>query len=171
MDIIFVEGSIFFGSATYVLDNLQRRLRNHPYTANLLIRMHKVNTLDASGIHILEILRSEIRQRGGGLFFAGLNHRVFEVFKNSGFLKEIGEPHIRSTTCMAIRGAMQETFCPAVCAACEFSVFQECPELKKGNWEIFGEGVQPRVCVLPQFLREEQEAGGPKAGGSAGKEE
>ena len=161
MDILYVEGSLFFGSAVYALDNMQRRLRNHPHTANLLIRMHKVNTLDASGIHILEILLAEIRLRGGGLFFAGLNHRVFEVFKNSGFLKEIGEPHIRSTTGKAIRGAMQETFCPAVCAACEFSVFQECPELKKGNWEIFGKGVQPRICILPQLEKKRQGPGRP----------
>ena len=151
MDILQIEGSMFFGSATFVMDDLQRRLRNHPDTANLLIRMHQVNTLDASGIHVLEILLEEVRRRGGGLFFAGVNHRVFEVFKNAGFLKEIGEPHLRITTGAAIRQAMREAFCPAICATCEFDVFQECPELKKGNWEIFGPNVQPRICVLPRF--------------------
>jgi SulP family sulfate permease len=148
MDILRIEGSIFFGSSTYVLDDMNRRLRNHPEIANILIRMHRVNTMDASGIHILEIIQEEIRQRGGGLYFAGMNHHVFEVFKNSGFLVEIGEAHIRTTTGAAIRQAMRETFCPAVCAACEIMVFQECPELKKGNWEIFGPNVQPRVCEI-----------------------
>ena len=152
MDILDIEGSIFFGSAAFVLDNLQRRLRSATHITHVLIRMHRVNTLDASGIHLLEIVQEEIRQRGGGLFFSGLNHRVFEVFKNSGMLKEIGETHIRTTTGAAIRQAMRESFCPAVCAACEVVVFQECPELKQGNWEIFGQGVQPRVCVLPQFV-------------------
>ena len=150
MDIIHIEGSIFFGSATFVMDDLQRRLRNHPNTANLLIRMHRVNTIDASGIHLLEILLEQIRQRGGGLFFSGVNHRVFEVFKNSGFLKEIGETHLRATTGATIRQAMREAFCPAVCAACEVFVFRECPDLKTGNWEIFGQGVQPRACALPE---------------------
>lgn len=153
MDILDIEGSVFFGSAAFVMDDLQRRLRSAPHTANVLIRMHRVNTLDASGIHLLEIVQEEVRQRGGGLFFSGLNHRVFEVFKNSGMLKEIGETHIRTTTGAAIRQAMRESFCPAVCAACEVVVFQECPELKQGNWEIFGQGVQPRVCVLPQFVK------------------
>jgi hypothetical protein len=37
-------------------------------------------------------------------------------------------------------------------------VFQECPELKQGNWEIFGRGVQPRVCVLPQFVKRQYAA-------------
>ena len=148
MDILRIEGSIFFGSSTYVLDDMNRRLRNHPEIANILIRMHRVNTMDASGIHILEIIQEVIRQRGGGLYFAGMNHHVFEVFKNSGFLVEIGEAHIRTTTGAAIRQAMRETFCPAVCAACEIMVFQECPELKKGNWEIFGPNVQPRVCEI-----------------------
>ena len=150
MDILFVEGSIFFGSATFVLDDLQRRLRNHPDTANLLIRMHKVNTLDASGVHVLEVVLEEIRRRGGGFYFSAVNHRVFEVFKNSGLLKEVGAGHIRETTGAAIRQAMQETFCPTVCAACQYHVFQECAELKKGNWEIFGPGVRPRQCQLSE---------------------
>jgi SulP family sulfate permease len=153
MDILDIEGSIFFGSAAFVLDNLQRRLRSAPYIAHVLIRMHRVNTMDASGIHLLEIVQEEVRQRGGGLFFSGLNHRVFDVFKNSGMLKEIGETHIRTTTGAAIRQAMRESFCPAVCAACEVVVFRECPDLKQGNWEIFGQGVQPRLCVLPQFVK------------------
>jgi hypothetical protein len=41
---------------------------------------------------------------------------------------------------------MRESFCPAICAACEYVVFVECPELKQGNWEVLGEGVRPRKC-------------------------
>lgn len=155
MDIVHVEGSIFFGSTAFVSDDLQRRLRSHPDTANLLIRMHKVNTLDASGVHILETLLDELRRRGGGLYFSGLNHRVFEVLKNSGYLKEVGATHIHTSTSGAIRQAMREGFCPAVCAACPLVVFKECPELKKGNWEIFGPDVRPRVCPLPQSVAQE----------------
>jgi SulP family sulfate permease len=151
MDVVHIEGSLFFGSAAFVLEDLQRRLRNRPHTANLLIRMRQVNTLDASGVHVLEVILEETRRRGGSLYFSGVNHRVFEVIKNAGLLKEVGETHLRTATGSAIRLAMRENFCPAICAACEYDVFQECPELKKGNWEIFGEGVRPRVCVLPQY--------------------
>ncbi len=149
MDIIYIEGAVFFGSADYIMDDLQRRLRNHPNRANLLIRMHKVHLIDASGIHILELILEEINRRGGGLFFAGLNHKVYEVLKNSGLLKSVGQVHIRNSTGSAIRQAMRESFCPAVCAACDMQVFRECGALKKGDWEIFGTGAQPRVCVLP----------------------
>ncbi|MFO7461073.1 MAG: SulP family inorganic anion transporter [Desulfatiglandales bacterium] len=151
MDIVQVEGSLFFGSAAFVLEDLQRRLRNRPFMANLLIRMRQVNTLDASGVHVLEVILEETRRRGGGLYFSGVNHRVFEVIQNAGLLREIGETHLGTATGSAIRLAMKENFCPGVCAACTYDVFQECPELKKGNWEIFGEGVTPRLCVLPQF--------------------
>jgi SulP family sulfate permease len=144
MDIVFIEGSIFFGSAESVLDDLQRRLRSHPEMANLLMRMHKVNTMDASGVNILEILLEEIQQRGGGLFFAGVNYRVFEVFMNSGLLKDVDATHIRASTGAAIRKAMRDYFYPHICAACPVFVFRECAELKRANWEIFGQGVQPR---------------------------
>ena len=70
MDIVTIEGAVFFGSATFLLEDLQRRLKNHPRMANLLIRMHQANILDASGIHSLEILLEEIQERGGGLYFA-----------------------------------------------------------------------------------------------------
>ncbi len=143
MDIIFIEGSIFFGSAEFVRDDLQRRLRNRPEMANLLIRMHEVNTMDASGVDILETLSEEIKRRGGGLFFSGVNYRVFEVFKNSGLLKDVNATHIRTSSEAAIRQAMRDYFYPHICAACPVLVFRECAELKRGNWEIFGPGVQP----------------------------
>jgi SulP family sulfate permease len=159
MDIIQIEGSLFFGAATFVLEDFQRRMRHHPDVANLLIRMHHVNTLDASGIHVLEILLSDIRLRGGGLYLSGINHDVFDVLNNSGLLTEIGPSHIHTTTGKAIRQAMRESFCPAVCATCPAVIFAECPDLKAGNWDIFGEGTRPRPCYLPRA--ETREAPGP----------
>jgi len=153
MEIVQIDGSIFFGSAAFVLDDLQRRLRTHPDVANFLLRMHHVNTMDASGVHALEIVLEEIQRRGGGLYFAGVHHQVFLTLKNSGLLKDAGDTHIHTSTGRAIRQAMRENFCPAVCAACPVFVFEECPPLKAGDWSIFGAGVQPRLCMLPKPKR------------------
>ena len=147
MEIVQVDGSLFFGSAAFVLDDLQRRLRQHPDIANLLMRMHHVNTMDASGVHVLEIALEEIQRRGGGLYFAGVHHQVFLTLKNSGLLRDAGETHVHRTTGRAIRQAMRENFCPAICAACPVFVFDECAALKAGDWTIFGAGVQPRICM------------------------
>jgi len=144
MDIIRIEGSIFFGSAAFVQEDLRRRLKSHPELASILIRMHQVNNFDASGVQVLELIAEEVRARGGGLYFSGVNTRVFQVFKNSGLLKEVGETHFRSTTGSAIRQAMRESFCPFICAQCEHAVFVECRELKMGNWEVLGRGLRPR---------------------------
>jgi SulP family sulfate permease len=148
MDIVQIDGSIFFGSAAFVMDDLQRRLRQHPDVANLLLRMHHVNTIDASGIHVLEILLEEIQRRGGGLYFAGVHHQVFLALKNSGLLRDAGETHAHAATGRAIRHAMRENFCPEICAGCTMFVFEECNALKRGDWSIFGAGVQPRICRL-----------------------
>ncbi len=150
MEIVQIDGSIFFGSAAFVLDDLQRRLRTRPDVANLLLRMHHVNTMDASGVHALEIVMEEIQRRGGGLYFAGVHHQVFLTLKNSGLLRDAGDTHVHASTGRAIRQAMRENFCPVVCAACPVFVFEECPPLKKGDWSIFGAGVQPRLCMLPK---------------------
>jgi sulfate permease, SulP family len=148
MDIIQIEGSLFFGSAVFVLEDLQRRMRHHPDVANLLIRMHHVNIIDASGVHIIENILDDIGDRNGGLYFSGVNHRVFAVINDAGLLKDIGQNHIHKTTYRAIRQAMRNYFCPVICAGCKAAVFSECPELKQGNWEIFGQGVEPTMCVL-----------------------
>jgi SulP family sulfate permease len=147
MDILQIEGSIFFGSAAYIQNELELSLGRHPDTANLLLRMHQVNILDASGVHVIEITLEEIKKRGGGLYFSRVNSRVFEVLKNSGLLKEVNEEHIRETTGSAIRLAMAESFYPDLCAKCSESIFTECPELKKGNWSILGKEVRPRTQV------------------------
>jgi SulP family sulfate permease len=160
MDVVNVQGSIFFGSAAFVQEDLQHRLRHNRPGFSLLLRFHRVSLLDASGAHLLESLLQEIRGGGGDLYLAGANPRVFEVLKNSGLLKEIGAGHIRPTTEKAIRQAMRETFCPAVCAACEILAFRECPDLKAGNWEIFGPGVLPRQCA---WIPERREKGRPPA--------
>jgi SulP family sulfate permease len=157
MDIVQIEGSIFFGSAAFVMDDLQRRLRQHPDVANLLLRMHHVNTIDASGIHVLEILLEEIQHRGGGLFFAGVHHQVFLALKNSGLLRDAGETHVHARTGRAIRHIMRENFCPDICAACPLYIFEECRALKAGDWSIFGPGVQPRVCRRPNSEKQPQD--------------
>ncbi|MBI5583398.1 MAG: SulP family inorganic anion transporter [Deltaproteobacteria bacterium] len=149
VDIVYIEGSLFFGSAAFVQEDLLRRLRNHPRAVALLIRMHRINTLDASGVHVLGLLLEEVRRRGGDMYLAGVNQRVFEVFRDSGFLRELGETHLRDTTGSAIRQAMRETFFPEDCSACELNIFQECPDLKKGRWETLGKGVKARTCALP----------------------
>jgi len=150
MDILQIEGSIFFGSAVFILEDLQRRLRHHPKVNHLLIRMHQVNTLDASGIHILEIMLDQIRERNGGIYFSGVHQQVFDVLNNSGISKDIGYTRIRKTTNAAIRQAMRESFCQEICDTCEAAIFKECPDLKAGNWEIFGSGVTPPDCEPPQ---------------------
>jgi sulfate permease, SulP family len=157
MDIVQIEGSIFFGSSAYVLDDLRSRMRHHYNLMNLLIRMHKVNNLDASGIHAFEMIMEDIIVRGGNLSFSGVNHRVFDVLNNSGLLRKLGHDNIHRTTGGAIRKAMRDNFCPAICAACSESVFRECPDLKEGNWEIFGEGVRPRQCGISRALKDKKQ--------------
>jgi SulP family sulfate permease len=147
MDIVHIEGSIFFGSVAYVQEDLQQRVRQNGQGFSLLLRLHQVNLLDASGVHVLEILLEEIRNQGGGLYMCGANPRVFDVIKNSGLLTAIGPAHVRPTTEKAIRQAMRESFCPAVCAVCEVMIFRECRDLAQGHWEILGPGAGPRQCT------------------------
>jgi anti-anti-sigma regulatory factor len=85
-----------------VLEDLQRRLKSQRNVSCLLIRMHQVNNFDATGVHVFEEILGQLRERGGGFYFSGVNARVFQVFKNSGLLGKSGRA-VRSTTRSAIR--------------------------------------------------------------------
>ena len=72
--------------------------------------MHQVNNFDASGVQLSELIAEELRSRGGGLYFSGVNTRVFQVFKNSDLLRKIGDSHVHTSTRSGIRERCARAF-------------------------------------------------------------
>ncbi|UCH41709.1 MAG: sodium-independent anion transporter, partial [Gammaproteobacteria bacterium] len=94
LPVIQVDGSIFFGSTSFVKDSLLRILRAHPQASHLAIRMGAVNHLDASGVHGLEEIVDELQQRGGNLLLLEPKLEILHVLDNAGLLETIGANNI-----------------------------------------------------------------------------
>jgi SulP family sulfate permease len=94
LPVIQVDGSLFFGSMSFVKESLLRILRAHPQASHLAIRMGAVNHLDASGVHGLEEIIDELRQRGGGLLLLEPKMDILHVLDNAGLLESIGANNI-----------------------------------------------------------------------------
>ena len=92
--VIQVDGSIFFGSMSFVKESLLRILRAQPQASHLAIRMGAVNHLDASGVHGLEEVLDELRQRGGDLLLLEPKMEILHVLDNAGILEKIGTKNI-----------------------------------------------------------------------------
>jgi SulP family sulfate permease len=94
LPVIQIDGSLFFGSMSFVKDSLLRILRAHPQASHLAIRMGAVNHLDASGVHGLEEIIDELRQRGGNLLLLEPKMEILHVLDNAGLLETIGTNNI-----------------------------------------------------------------------------
>ena len=94
LPIIQVDGSIFFGSMSFVKDSLLRILRAQPQASHLAIRMGAVNHLDASGAHGLAEIIEELGQRGGDLLLLEPKMEILHVLDNAGLLETIGTKNI-----------------------------------------------------------------------------
>lgn len=94
LPVIQVDGSMFFGSMSFVKDSLLGILRVHPQASHLAIRMGAVNHLDASGVHGLEEVIDELSRRGGNLLLLEPKMEILHVLDNAGLLETIGSSNI-----------------------------------------------------------------------------
>ena len=70
--VLTIEGSLYFGACHHVEEEIRANLENHPEQKLLLLRMHRMNLCDISGLHMLETVLRLYRQRGGGGFMVGV---------------------------------------------------------------------------------------------------
>ncbi len=131
LPVIQVDGSIFFGSISFVKESLLRILRAHPQTSHLVIRMGAVNHLDASGAHgLLEII-DELRQRGGNLLLLEPKMEILHVLDNAGLLEMIGTSNIiQQRTRDAIVKILPQLD-DNICQACAINAFGNVCEIHR----------------------------------------
>ena len=130
MGIIKLEGSLFFGSADYIKNYIHLYLNNHPHMQNLLLRIHGLEVLDASGVMILKEIHERLKVRGGSLAISGCSRIHLETLANAGLVHLIGSDYIRRSTFHAVNSLMDD-FSRTRCHACPHKHFKECRALKK----------------------------------------
>jgi SulP family sulfate permease len=140
--VMTIRGSLFFGAATHVEDELLHNFAEHRGQNLLLLRMHGVDRCDLSGIETLESVVKVYRQAGGDVFLVRVRKPVLDLMARSGFLEELGEDHILVQE-EAIEYLFSEKIKPEVCTyECEKRIFAECQSLEK----------HPYDARLPSFL-------------------
>lgn len=129
--VLTIEGSLYFGACHHVEEEIRHNLEMHPEQNILLLRMHRVNLCDISGVHTLETIVRLYRQRGGAVFMVGVRHEVWQKFKASGFARFMGLDHFPSQE-RAIEHIFYKVMDPAVCIyGCRVKIWKECQSLPK----------------------------------------
>lgn len=131
LGMIAIEGSLYFGAVHHVEEMIYANRARHPEQRFLLLRMHQVDHCDVSGIHMLEAVVRQYKDRGGDVYFEGTRPQVLEMMVSSGFEQFIGVDHILPRE-ESVNFLFHNVLDPAVCIyECERRVFAECQALPK----------------------------------------
>lgn len=129
--IIEILGYLYFGAVGYVEDTILDLMDKNPTQRFLMLRMHSVDHIDFSGIHMLENLVRTYRDRGGDVFMVRVSFTVRKVMESTDFIEYLGEGNCLSDD-EAIRFLFNRRLDPAICIyECPVRVFQECQNLPK----------------------------------------
>ncbi len=128
LDILRIDGSLFFGAVEHVRDELEAARVQRPDVRHLLLVGSAINFVDASGAELLEQEARALRAVGVTLHLCNLKPQVREVLKRGGQLNTIGHENVHETKDEAIR-SIYARLDVAVCSRCEARVFDECQRL------------------------------------------
>lgn len=131
LGIVEIRGDLYFGAVNHIEEEILHLAAAHPEQRFLLIRMHHVNQLDFSGIHMLENLVRTYRERGGDVFLVHVVPQAQHLMQTTGCMDYLGEDNILDED-DAIAHIFQHVLDPAVCIyECPVRVFMECQNLPK----------------------------------------
>lgn len=165
MAVISIFGDLYFGAVNSVEDTILDQLERAKEERFLLVRMHQVNQIDFSGIHMLETLLRSCRERGGQLFLARVQPQARALMDATGFTQRLGAANILDGD-NAISHLFYHRLDPAVCIyECPVRVFKECQNLPKAAHLFHPEPPPPEPAdlgwVTPQALWSELRDGRP----------
>jgi SulP family sulfate permease len=131
LNVVEILGDLYFGAVNHVEEIILDYLDHNPEQRYLLLRMHSVNHLDFSGIHMLESVVRTFRERGGDVYMVRVCHPVMKVMESTGFDAYLGMKNFLDDD-GAISHLFYRQLDPAICIyECPWRVFKECQNLPK----------------------------------------
>lgn len=117
IDILRIDGSLFFGATDHVRDRLDEARAEHPAARHVLLVLSGVNFIDVAGAELLAEEANALRQQGATLWLAHLRPSVREVLERGGYLQAIGAEHAFDIDVDALRAIRAEIEGQAIHAA------------------------------------------------------
>ena len=125
LDILRVDGSLFFGAVEHLRDELEAMRRTRRGVSHALIVCSGVNFIDAAGADLLVHEARAMRDAGVTLHLCSLKRPVRAVLERGGQLAEFGHANVHGTKADAMR-TIYAKLDPATCEVCQVRAFLEC---------------------------------------------
>jgi SulP family sulfate permease len=131
LGIVEIQGDLYFGAVNHIEEEILHVAARNPGQRFLLIRMHHVNQVDFSGIHMLESLVRTYRDGGGDVFLVRVGPGPRRLMEMTGCLTYLGQDHLLDED-DAVQHLFHHVLDPVVCIyECPVRVFRECQNLPK----------------------------------------
>lgn len=131
LKLVRMEGSIYFGAVAHVEDRLHEFRTASPEQRHLLVMVKSMNFIDLAGAQLWAAEMRARRAMGGDLYFHRPRSQVMRMWRDTGFVEQLGTDHIYPTK----REALADIYTkldPAVCARCTARLFEECIARQRG---------------------------------------
>jgi SulP family sulfate permease len=94
IDLIRFEGPLFFANASYLEDQINKRIMAKKDIRHIIIACNGINDMDASGEEVLSLIVDRVRSAGIQISLSGVNEAVMAVLKRTYLIERIGRAHI-----------------------------------------------------------------------------
>lgn len=125
------DNCICFANAEYTIEHLLERLNEQKTPVRfLLLDFQAVGFIDITGTDELRVLNDELKTRRIQLALMHVHRPVIQVFKSSGFIKEVNPEFIITNEAQAITPLFphfDHSYCKEICP---YEIFFECPSVK-----------------------------------------
>jgi SulP family sulfate permease len=128
LQILRIEGSLYFGAVNHVADYLQQIEERRPAQKHLLLFSKSMNFVDVAGAGLLAAEAGRRRARGGSLSFYGLRDAAAKMLFGRAF-RDAFAPEAGHATKRAAIATVFAALDRGVCATCRARIFEECRAL------------------------------------------
>jgi SulP family sulfate permease len=125
LEIIRIDGSLFFGSVNHIEHTFDRLRSKHPDKKHLAIVANGINFVDLQGSDLLNKEAKRRRAEGGDVYLINVKEGLWNSLEKCGYLDAGGTRNIFQTKTAALHGIYNKLD-KSVCASCTQRIFREC---------------------------------------------
>ncbi len=125
MEMVRVEGSIFFGAVEHVKQALKQIDEYDPAKKHVMVFSRAVNFIDLAGAEMLTGESKRRQQLGGGLYLVGVQPGFCNMLREGGHAEHMGRENIFAHKGEAI-ASVYPRLDSEICRTCTARIFTEC---------------------------------------------
>lgn len=122
---ISIQGSLFFGSASHVEEELEKLRTTYPEQKHLGIICEGINFADLQGSHVLYHEAKQRRAMGGNLYLINVKEGLWNALEACGCFEQEGSRNVFQSKSAAVH-AIYQKLDKQRCASCTVRLFREC---------------------------------------------